>query len=182
MVVWLCHARVGHRQGLYPEQPSPETVGVFLCLALLLRSKIATRNRSPPGALSKKASPPGEAFVFITFENGGCCDQRAQTAACQRLGLYPQTLVAHATGVCSFWRSELLRRRCVRCRMRWNCRGVDRRRCSAITYDGQHAAIQSVLEGARSCLSTSKHVAVLVGIGPPCWWSRCAWHVLSDWR
>src|SRR5690348_16570642 len=33
MVVWLCHARVGHRQGLYPETPSPATVGVFLCLA-----------------------------------------------------------------------------------------------------------------------------------------------------
>src|SRR5690349_8772165 len=29
MVVWLVHARVGHRQGLYPEKPSPETVGVF---------------------------------------------------------------------------------------------------------------------------------------------------------
>ena len=111
-----------------------------------------------------------------------CCDRRSRPATGHRQGLYPQTLVAHATGVCSFWRSELLRRRCVRCRMRWNCRGVDRRRCSAITYDGQHAAIQSVLEGARSCLSTSKHVAVLVGIGPPCWWSRCAWHVLSDWR
>jgi hypothetical protein len=33
MVVWLAHARVGHRQGLYPESPSPETVGVFLWLA-----------------------------------------------------------------------------------------------------------------------------------------------------
>jgi hypothetical protein len=30
MVVWLCHARVGHRQGPYTEQPSPDTVGVFL--------------------------------------------------------------------------------------------------------------------------------------------------------
>jgi hypothetical protein len=28
--VWLCHARVGHRQGPYTEQPSPDTVGVFL--------------------------------------------------------------------------------------------------------------------------------------------------------
>src|SRR5690349_13294566 len=37
MVVWLVHARVGHRQGLYPETPSPATVGVFLCLRFLRR-------------------------------------------------------------------------------------------------------------------------------------------------
>ena len=38
-------------------------------MVLLLRSKIATRNRSPPGALSKKASPGGEAFVFAASMN-----------------------------------------------------------------------------------------------------------------
>ena len=45
MVVWLCHARVGHRQGLYPDQPSPETVGVFLCLVVAPQAPPAAGHR-----------------------------------------------------------------------------------------------------------------------------------------
>jgi len=35
------------------------------------------KSRSPPGALSKKASPSGEAFVFRAFENA-CCELAQQ--------------------------------------------------------------------------------------------------------
>ena len=52
----------GHRQGLYPENPHPKGAG--FSLLLLLRSEIATRNRSPPGALSKKASLVWEGLSF----------------------------------------------------------------------------------------------------------------------
>src|SRR5574337_1305462 len=45
MVVWLCHARVGHRQGLYPETPSPATVGVFLLCAGYRTAPPATAHR-----------------------------------------------------------------------------------------------------------------------------------------
>ncbi|MBB6188475.1 hypothetical protein HDE77_002845 [Rhodanobacter sp. MP7CTX1] len=76
-------AATGHRQGLYPETPSPETVGVFLWL-LLPRSQIASCNRSPPGALSKKASPIGEAFVFVRC--CCCCDRRSRAGTGHRQG------------------------------------------------------------------------------------------------
>jgi hypothetical protein len=52
MVVWLCHARVGHRQGLYP----------------------------------KKASPSGEAFVFVALA-AAIDDRTAPTA--HRFRLHP---------------------------------------------------------------------------------------------
>jgi len=50
----------------------PNRGGLRLCvMLLLLRSWIATRNRSPPGTLPKKASPSGEAFVFVSFLSRG---------------------------------------------------------------------------------------------------------------
>jgi uncharacterized protein (TIGR00645 family) len=51
MVVWLCHARVGHRQGLYP----------------------------------KKASPSGEAFVFVAV--AAAIDDRGYETFVSRLRL-----------------------------------------------------------------------------------------------
>ena len=84
MVVWLCHARVGHRQGLYIEQPSPETVGVFLWLWLLWRPSGATCNRSPSGLVLNNPHRKRWGFFFVC----GCfCALRARAATGHRQGL-----------------------------------------------------------------------------------------------
>src|SRR6185437_10837603 len=48
MVVWLCHARVGHRQGLYPKNLHPKRWGFFLCSGGDRSSRPATRHRQEP--------------------------------------------------------------------------------------------------------------------------------------
>jgi hypothetical protein len=73
MVVWLCHARVGHRQGPYTEQPSPDTVGVFLFsfwlfsfLALPRRaSRAATDHRQGP--YTEQPSPDTVGVFLFSF-------------------------------------------------------------------------------------------------------------------
>ncbi len=51
MVVWLCHARVGHRQGLYPKRQSSNGLAFFFA-----RRAAA---RSPPPRASRPGFVPG---------------------------------------------------------------------------------------------------------------------------
>ena len=50
MVVWLCHARVGHRQGLYPKKASPTGEAfVFLAFAAAIVDRRLTQLSASPG-------------------------------------------------------------------------------------------------------------------------------------
>src|SRR5690348_9612028 len=87
MVVWLCHARVGHRQGLYPETPSPATVGVFLCLAFAG----ATAGRDPKQVTARGFTLKHPHRQRWGFSLPGVCrgDRWSRPETGRRQGLYP---------------------------------------------------------------------------------------------
>ena len=69
MVVWLCHARVGHRQGPYTEQPSPETVRVFLFNVAAARKARRLQQVTARGLTPQNPRSNDRGFCFYAIGN-----------------------------------------------------------------------------------------------------------------
>ena len=71
MVVWLCHARVGHRQGLYPRRPPHPGRPSSLCDVVAAAIVDRELQQVTARGFTQEGLPSGEAFVFVSFLSWG---------------------------------------------------------------------------------------------------------------
>ena len=90
----------GGHSGVVPPDPIPNSEVKRACADGSVA--LPCKSRSPPGALSKKASPSGEAFVFIAFESGPVASAVRGLQQVTARGFIPKTSTRNGGGF-FFW-------------------------------------------------------------------------------